>query len=61
MAEQEQCEGVTARGKRCRIMGRRLCDIHSGAKAARRVRYGLDRSELEGPSPDGDDEPTERP
>ncbi len=42
---EQQCEATTKQGRRCRIMGRRLCDIHSGAKTARRERYGLPHGE----------------
>ena len=35
-----QCEAMTTSGRRCRRMGRLLCDTHSGAQAARKARYG---------------------
>ncbi len=38
-----QCEAMTKSGLRCRRVGRPLCDTHSGAQAARKVRYGVRR------------------
>ena len=55
MAEHQQGEGITKHGLRCRVMGRRLCDIHSGDRVARRARYGLPSRDVEPPGPCADD------